>query len=44
MATFEYEVNAIVEQGENGWFVGQIAEVSATISQRKSIEELKENL
>jgi len=35
---------AIIEQGEGGWFVGQIEEVPAAISQGKTIEELKENL
>jgi predicted RNase H-like HicB family nuclease len=35
---------AIIEQGENGWFVGQIGEVPAAISQGKTIDELKENL
>ncbi|MEO8887263.1 MAG: type II toxin-antitoxin system HicB family antitoxin [Mucilaginibacter sp.] len=35
---------AIIEQGENGWYVGQVEEVPAAMSQGKSIEELKENL
>ncbi len=35
---------AIIEQGENGWLVGQIAEEPAAISQGKTIEELKINL
>jgi predicted RNase H-like HicB family nuclease len=35
---------AIIEQGESGWFVGQIEEVPAAISQGETIEELKENL
>ena len=35
---------AIIEQGENGWLVGQIEEVPAAISQGKTIEELKGNL
>ena len=35
---------AIIEQGENGWFVGQVEEIPAAISQGKSIGELKENL
>ena len=35
---------AIIEQGENGWFVGQIKQVPAAISQGKTIKELKENL
>jgi len=35
---------AIIEQGESGWFVGQIEEVPAAMSQGESIEELKANL
>jgi predicted RNase H-like HicB family nuclease len=35
---------AIIEQGESGWFVGQIEEVPAAVSQGKTTEELKENL
>jgi predicted RNase H-like HicB family nuclease len=34
----------IIEQGKNGWLVGQIKEVPAAISQGKTIEELKKNL
>jgi len=32
---------AIIEQGESGWFVGQIKEVPAAISQGKTVIELK---
>ena len=35
---------AVIEKGENGWFVGQVEEMPAAISQGKTIEELKENL
>jgi len=35
---------AIIEQGENGWLVGQVEEIPAAISQGKTIHELKENL
>jgi predicted RNase H-like HicB family nuclease len=35
---------AIIEQGESGWYVGQIEEVPAALSQGRTIEELKENL
>jgi predicted RNase H-like HicB family nuclease len=35
---------AIIEQGESGWFVGQIEEVPAAISQGETIEKLKANL
>jgi len=38
------EFTAIVENGENGWLVGQINEVPAAISQGKTIEELNGNL
>jgi predicted RNase H-like HicB family nuclease len=34
----------IIEEGENGWLVGQIAEVPAVISQGKTINELMANL
>jgi predicted RNase H-like HicB family nuclease len=35
---------AIIEQGESGWFVGQVGEVPAAISQGETIEALKANL
>lgn len=35
---------AIIEQDENGLYVGQIEEVPAAIAQGESLEELKENL
>ncbi|HWZ05117.1 MAG TPA: type II toxin-antitoxin system HicB family antitoxin [Mucilaginibacter sp.] len=35
---------AIIEQGENGWLVGQIAEVPAAMSQGETVDELKANL
>ncbi|MFC0517536.1 type II toxin-antitoxin system HicB family antitoxin [Mucilaginibacter angelicae] len=35
---------AIIEQGENGWLVGQIEEIPAAMSQGESIDELKANL
>jgi predicted RNase H-like HicB family nuclease len=34
----------VSEKGENGWFVGQLEEVPAAMSQGKTIEEIKENL
>jgi len=37
-------ITAIIEQGENGWLVGQIEEIPAALSQGKTIEELKVNL
>jgi predicted RNase H-like HicB family nuclease len=35
---------AIIEKTEEGWFVGQVKEKPAAISQGKTIIELKENL
>lgn len=35
---------AIIEKGESGWFVGQIEEVPAAISQGRTLVELKTNL
>jgi predicted RNase H-like HicB family nuclease len=35
---------AIIEKSEDGWFVGQIEELPAALSQGKTIDELKENL
>jgi predicted RNase H-like HicB family nuclease len=39
-----FSFNARIEQGENGWFVGQIEEMPEVISQGRTIEELEENL
>ncbi|HZY35010.1 MAG TPA: type II toxin-antitoxin system HicB family antitoxin [Mucilaginibacter sp.] len=33
-----------IEQGENGWLVGQVNELPAAISQGKTLEDLKVNL
>lgn len=35
---------AIIEQGESGWYVGQIEEVPAAMSQGETVDELKESL
>lgn len=35
---------AIIEKGENGWFVGQVEEIPAALAQGKTVEEVKENL
>ncbi len=35
---------AIIEKDTEGWYVGQIEELPAAISQGKSIEEVKRNL
>ena len=34
----------IIERSDDGWFVGQIEEEPAALSQAKTIDELKENL
>jgi predicted RNase H-like HicB family nuclease len=38
------QFTANIEQGDSGWFVGQIVEVPAAMSQGKTIKDLKENL
>jgi len=39
------ELNIVIQRdAESGWYVGQIVEFPAAISQGKTIEELKENL
>jgi predicted RNase H-like HicB family nuclease len=38
------KVTAIIEKSNDGWFVGQIEEMPAALSQGKTIEELKANL
>lgn len=39
------ELNIIIQKDdESGWYVGQIEEFPAAISQAKTIDELKENL
>ena len=38
------ELTIMVEKGENGYFVGQIVEYPAALSQGKTFEELEENL
>lgn len=37
-------ITAIIEQGEDGWLVGQLKEFPAVIDQGKTVEELKKNL
>ena len=36
--------NAIIEEGTDDWYVGQIEEMPEVISQGRTIEELQENL
>lgn len=38
------ELTIIVEKGENGYYIGQIEEYPAALSQGKTVDELKENL
>jgi len=38
------EFTARIEMSEDGWYVGQVEEVPAAISQGKTIDELKANL
>jgi len=38
------KLTAIIEKSEDGWYVGQIEEFPAAISQGKTIDELKANL
>jgi predicted RNase H-like HicB family nuclease len=40
----KFHFTAIIEKGENGYYVGQVQEVPEAISQGKTIEELKVNL
>ena len=37
-------LTAIIEKSKDGWYVGQIEELPAAISQGKTIDELKANL
>ena len=39
-----FSFTAIIEKGENGWYVGQLLEYPDVISQGKSIKELQVNL
>lgn len=39
-----FKFTAVIEEGENGWLVGQVEEVPEAISQGKTVEELLENL
>jgi len=33
-----------IQQGESGWWIGQIEEIPAVLDQGRTIEELKKNL
>ena len=38
------KLTALIEKSNDGWYVGQVEEMPAAISQGRTIEELKENL
>ncbi len=38
------KLTAIIEKSEDGWYVGQVEEIPAALSQGRTIEELKINL
>jgi len=38
------EYIAIIEKVENGWYMGQCAQVPGAITQGRTIDEVKENL
>jgi len=38
------EYTAIIEQGKNGWYVAQCAQIPAAISQGKTVSEAEDNL
>ena len=38
------KLTAIIEKSDDGWYVGQVEEIPAAISQGKTIEDLKANL
>ena len=38
------EYTAIIEKGNNGWYVAQCAQMPAAITQGKTIEEAENNL
>ncbi|MDR2473897.1 MAG: type II toxin-antitoxin system HicB family antitoxin [Tannerella sp.] len=38
------EYTAIIEQGKNGWYVAQCAQLPAAITQGKTIDDAEDNL
>ena len=38
------KLTAIIEKSDDGWYVGQVEEMPAALSQGRTIEELKTNL
>jgi predicted RNase H-like HicB family nuclease len=38
------KLTALIEKSEDGWYVGQVEEMPAAISQGRTIEEVKEYL
>lgn len=43
-ANVKEKFTAIIEKSENGWYVGQVKEMPAAISQEKTVDELLSNL
>ena len=40
----DLKLTMLIEKGDQGWFVGQIAEIPGVLTQGKTIDETKENL
>lgn len=38
------KLTAMIEKSNDGWYVGQLEEIPAVLSQGETIDELKENL
>ena len=38
------KLTMLIETGDQGWFIGQIAEIPGVLTQGKTIDETKENL
>lgn len=38
------KLTAIIERSEDGWYVGQVEEIPAAMSQGRTLEELRINL
>jgi predicted RNase H-like HicB family nuclease len=41
---YNLKLTMIIERGEQGWLIGQIAEIPGVLTQGKTVEETKENL
>lgn len=40
----DLKFTAIIQKGENGWYIGQVAEMPGALSQGRTIPELIDNL